>query len=337
MATLRPYDKARRDGIRAAQQQHQRMASTMRERVDVFGAIQEERIWLFFNRLGNLFGAYKRDGATAGIVINAQHPLSLQRFTGAHEFGHHVLGHQASADDEDRIYSRSNVLQEVAAQAFAGEFLLPIQLTNYTLKTMGLGGKGVHLSATDVYQFALELGVSYSAAVTQLVGQKKLSISEGRRLRDERPKAIKVELGGDRPKNSWADVWLLDQTQEGRELLPRVRDEIHVTLPETPSTGYVWQIDDAAGEVLELVNDRFDDDDDDEEIVGATGTRHLLFRVTHPGYGQIRLTRGRPWLERAATESVFAATIDAAPPLTGSAEEGLIESQKLAVLEDRAA
>ena len=258
MAALTPYQRAAREGIRAAQREHQRIGTEFTRRVEIFDVIEDERIWLLFQRLRNLYGAYERYGVAAGIIVNSQHPLTLQRYTAAHEYGHHALGHAASADDETRIYRRSQDPREVAAQAFAGEFLMPLQLVNYTLRTMGLSGRYFPLTARQVYQLALDLGVSYGAAVTQLVGQHKLTVPAGQRLRRESPLAVKTGLAGLRPADSWADVWLLDESQEGRQFSPRLRDEIHVMLAETPSTGYVWQLVDAAPSVLALIDDQFE-------------------------------------------------------------------------------
>jgi len=223
MPTLTPYQRAIRDGIRAAQREHQRLTTDMYGRVAIFDTIEDERIWLIFRRLHSLYGAYKRQGDAAGIIINSHHPLTVQRFTGAHEYGHHVLGHLASADDESHIIRHPQNLQEVAAQAFAGEFLMPIQLVNYVLRTMGLRGKSLSLTPRQVYEIALELGVSYGAAVTQLVGQHILTVGAGQRLRKQSPLAIKRTLGGVKPLNPWADVYLLDEAQEGRELAPRLQ------------------------------------------------------------------------------------------------------------------
>lgn len=329
---LNAYEAARAEGVRAAHAEHERLGLSMRERVDVFDVIEDERIWLFFRPLRNLFGAYERHGETAGIIINANHPLTLQRFTAAHEYGHHALGHTASADDEGHIYrGRSQNLEEVAAQSFAGEFVMPLQLVNYTLRTMGITDRHPSLDVRQVYQLSLELGVSYAAAVTQLVGQRKITVSAGRRLREVSPLDIKVGLAGVKPEHSWADVWILDQTQEGRQLAPRLRDEIHVALPETPSTGYVWDVVDAAPQVLSLVSDNFKTAGDDE-VIGAAGLRHLLFRVTSPGPGTLLLEKRRPWQQGGQPAARFEATLAAVAPMTGDVEEGLSDEQRQAVV-----
>jgi Zn-dependent peptidase ImmA (M78 family)/predicted secreted protein len=330
MAVLTPYQRATREGIRAAQKEHQRLGTEFHNRVEIFGVIEDERIWLLFRHLRSLYGAYQRYGDTAGIVINAQHPLTLQRFTGAHEYGHHVLGHDVSADDEDQIYRRSKDLREVAAQAFAGEFLMPLQLVNYTLRMMGVSGRNVSLTSHQVYQLALELGVSYGAAVTQLVGQHKLTIPLGQRLRRESPLALKTKLVGAKPLDPWADVWLLDESQEGRQVSPRLRDEIHITLPEIPSTGYVWQLVDAAPSVLTLLADQFETDG--EGLIGAAGTRHVAFRVASPGASRVKLEKRRPWQNGGPASATFEATISATAPVTGDSDDGLSVEQKQAVL-----
>jgi Zn-dependent peptidase ImmA (M78 family)/predicted secreted protein len=333
MAAVTPYQRAARDGVRAAQEEHQRLGTEFHQRVEVFDVIENERIWLFFRRLHSLYGAYQRYGEAAGIVINSQHPLTLQRYSAAHEYGHHVLGHAASADDEHRIYRRSQDFQEIAAQAFAGEFLMPLQLVNYTLRTMGLVGKNMTLSARQVYQLALELGVSYSAAVWQLVGQRKLTVGAGQRLRHESPLALKTGLTGVKPADSWADVWLLDESQEGREFSPRLRDEVHVMLVETPSTGFVWRLVDEPDSVLALIDDRFETDAD-ADVIGAAGLRHIAFRVASPGASRIRLEKRRPWQADGAATSTFEATVTATAPLNSESEDGLSDEQKRLVLAD---
>ncbi len=329
---LNAYESARVAGMKAAQAEHGRLGTPMHERVAVFDVIEDARIWLFLQPMRTLYGAYERHGDAAGIIINSQHPLSLQRFTAAHEYGHHVLGHEASVDDEERIYRGDRQsMQEVAAQAFAGEFLMPIQLVNYTLGTMGLRVQHPAMTPSQIYQLALELGVSYSAVITQLVGQRKLPIQAGRRLRKLPPRDIKAGLVGDKPAYPWADVWLLGEVQEGRQIVSRLRDEIHVRLPETPSTGYVWDIVDFPDGVVEVVADRFETIESHEQI-GVAGVRHVWLRVVASGSGRIRLEMRRPWQADTLPARTFQATLQALAPITVDVTEGVTSDQKRGVI-----
>lgn len=331
MARVTEYQRAAREGVLAAQREHQRLATDLRQRVEIFDIIEDRQIWLLFLPLQNLYGSYQRYGEAAGILINSQHPLTTQRYTAAHEYGHYILGHPSVADDEEQVLGPpQGLLREVEAQAFAGEFLMPLQLVNYTLRMMGLSGPRLELTSRQVYQLALELGVSYLAAVTQLMVQHKISRTDAGRLRRESPLAVKESITGIRPADSWADVWLLDESQEGRRFIPRLRDEVHITLAETPSTGYVWQLAEADPSVLVLVNDQFEPDGD--RLIGPPGRRHLVFRVVGAGESSIRLEKRRPWQQQSAPRALFRSLITAVASSTGGLTGGLSEGQKEAVL-----
>src|SRR5580704_14025243 len=92
-------------------------------RVDVYGAIAQLGVPLMFTKLEGLLGAYYREPAP-GVLVTTERSLSQQRFTAAHELGHHYLGHTPSLDDESILRRTpfevaSNVnLQEVEAEAF---------------------------------------------------------------------------------------------------------------------------------------------------------------------------------------------------------------------------
>jgi len=63
-------------------------------RVDVLGAIRSSSIALLLYPFGSesLEGGYQRDEfGQAYIVVNSSRPVSRQRFTAAHELGHHIL------------------------------------------------------------------------------------------------------------------------------------------------------------------------------------------------------------------------------------------------------
>jgi len=101
-------------------------------------------------------------------------------------------------------------------------------------------------------------------------------------------------------------------------------------LPETPSTGYVWQLVDPAASVLALVDDQFETGDD--AVIGASGTRHVALRVASAGAVRLRLEKRRPWQRNGEAAASFEATLSVIPLLTGDVEDGLTEDQKEALL-----
>jgi predicted secreted protein len=297
-------------------------------------------IWLMFQPLGRLFGAFEREGTISGILINSNHPVSLQRFTAAHEYGHYVLGHDSHFDAEEQIEEPNRTETEAAAQAFAADFLMPLQLVNFTLRRLGLPIKQPKLNALIIYRLSLELGASYAATISQLFGLKKISYENAMQLRKIRPLAIKEKVGGDRPRHPWADVWLLDRSQAGTTIAPRLDDEVHVILDETPSTGYLWSpsVPSAVSSEhgIELIRQSFEAADGDESgMIGGTGTHQFVFCVTQPGMHTLRIIMARPW-QPDRPESVFEAHVDAQVRVTGASDRGLTERQKRLLLSSAA-
>lgn len=327
-------EAVRRDAVFAAARQHNRLHTDLGKRIDIFDIIQRDGLWLMFQPLKNLYGSYLIIDNYPGVLINSSHPLNLQRFTASHEYGHYVLGHELSFDDEEAIYNprvnRNNV-QEAAAQSFAGNFLMPLQLVNTVLRDMGLPPKPENLTPQDAYRFSLKVGVSYGAAVTHLETLKKISREAANELRKQEPKDIKAIIGfGTRPQDTRADTWALSEQDSGQQVYSRVNDELYISLPETPSTGYLWTIDSPSfvdlrkastehesegEEYLELVYERFEPKHNlGEEIhLGAGGLRHFAFRLLRSGSQMLRLVNRRPWLKNGGRLKIFEISLNILP------------------------
>ena len=333
-----PMERARREGARAAQREHLRLETPLDRQVDIFRIIERAGIWLMFQPLPRVFGFYKRENDAAGIIINSSHPASLQRYTAAHEYGHYVLQHSDSIDLEDNITGVPSLVdeQEAAAQAFAADFLMPLPLVNNMLRRMKLPINPTRLIASDVYKLSLYLGASYAATITQLVAVRKISSRIATSLRKQRPIGIKETLSGRRPEEPRADIWILDERDSGQEVSPRVNDEVHVLLGETPSSGYVWQFETRVGgsdgeavSNLSLLSDDVELGDSTKgDVYGGPGLHHLAFRVTGPGSCNLRIAKSRPWQSQAAPVGVFETHVNALEPPTGTAERGLSVHQK---------
>ena len=77
---------------------------------------------------GGPAGAYTVERGQPFILLNSSEPVVRQRFTLAHEFGHHYLHHGDMLDQ--RIAWDATDPKEVAANTFAAEFLVPIAALN---------------------------------------------------------------------------------------------------------------------------------------------------------------------------------------------------------------
>jgi len=310
--------------------------------VDVFSAIERTGVWLAFQKMDRLYGVYLKVGDTSGIIVNASHPRSLQRYTAAHELGHHLLQHNLSVDSETQILGRRAGtrqridIREIEAQTFAAYFLMPPVLVTRTLRELGLSGKHEFMPR-DIYRVSLFLGASYTATVTHLADLDVIGRREASRLRQVAPKDIKEQVGrGTRPMDTSADLWPLSPSDAGSTLFLRINDELAVDLPEIPSSGYVWTLSatedlggrDAAPNITLAQNAFIEEATEDPEHVwlGGNGVRRLRLRIEEQGEGRLAFSKKRPWESTTKEEFDLQLHVDGSP--TGESEEGLSAQQR---------
>ena len=129
------YAGAVRSGTMAAARLHQRLGlrdhiEVRGGNVDIFRAIQMLDLPLLLRPLQGLLGAYLNE-PSPGILVTTQRPMSIQRFTAAHELGHFSLHHRPSLDDETILRRMpmpeppTGDFQEVEADVFAVMFMMP--------------------------------------------------------------------------------------------------------------------------------------------------------------------------------------------------------------------
>ena len=219
------YASAVRTGTMAAARLLKKLGveDTAREKggnIDVFEAMLKVELPHLLRPLKGLLGAYLQD-PTPGVLVTTQRPLSVQRFTAAHELGHFYLQHEPSLDDE-RILRRlvsgarsDGSLQEVEANAFAAEFLMPRWLISWHCLRQGWTTKDF-VDASVLYQLSLRIGVSFEATCWTLNRDGLLPASQAERLFGVKPRDLKKELLGDyEPPDYRGDVWLLTERDEG--------------------------------------------------------------------------------------------------------------------------
>ena len=68
-----------------------------------------------------------------------------------------------------------------------------------------------------------------------------------------------------------------------------------LTLPSNPTTGYRWAIQDSAGGVLRSLGPEVYSNPEDAGVVGAAGQSTWRFQAFTAGTGRLRLTSQQPW------------------------------------------
>lgn len=321
--------QARLRSVRLAAREHARLGIGLTKPVPIFGIIQQNSLWLIFQPLDRLYGAYLDENSSAGIIINSKHPPNLQRFTAAHEYGHYVLKHGTRLDNVDTIQPTKQLRnqQEMEAQTFAAYFLMPLQLVNLCLRQMGISIPPRQITSEQAYRLSLELGTSYAATVSHLVTLRHIGQTQANMLLRKAPKGIKLEIGrGIPPQNAWADVWSLNLSDSGRQIQVHISDELHLCLPESPSTGHAWTIVDPPGtasDLLVLLSNEFE-----ASLLPGESYHHFVFKILAEGTCRLHLSLssdGQPQVQPANT---FLLDILVTGQPTGQSVFGLSELQK---------
>ena len=267
-------------------------------RIDVYDAISRLGVALVFTHLEGLLGAYYRDPAP-GILVTTQRPLSQQRFTAAHELGHHYLGHTPSLDDESILRripfnTRSQeAIQEIEAEAFGAAFLLPQWLVDWHCERQGWSDEDLHDPA-KVYQLALRVGTSFTATVWTLHRYKVFDLGTAREMAAVDLKKTKQSiLGGYEPANFKRDVWVVGSNDSGARLFGSPGDLFVLRLKEHSGAGYLWTVTSELGEEMTVVADGRDAEE--PGVIGGVTVRSITANALTSHTGELSLRESRPW------------------------------------------
>ena len=261
--------------------------------IDVFRVMMEMEVRFLFRPLDKLLGAFL-PAPVSGILVTTQRDLYVQRYTAAHELGHFLLDHKASFDDELQIgfaphgHSHGD-LQEIAADAFASEFLMPRWLVAAQVRRQRWTTDALRTPRV-VYQLSLRLGVSYQAMCWALAGHQAIPRSDARRLANVPPKTAKLEtLRGPFLTNSWANVWSLTPNDNGLTLVGAPDDVIQIELQEHVSAGLVWNVHAATTNGFQIL------EDEQGATNGISGFGVRRFAIKGSGKGVLSLKECRLW------------------------------------------
>ncbi|MGH8612253.1 MAG: ImmA/IrrE family metallo-endopeptidase [Gammaproteobacteria bacterium] len=303
------------EGAQAAARLHEQLSTRKAVEVsggcvDVFGALLSVDAALVFRPLEGLLGFCIRGSAALGVVISTRRPLRIQRYTGAHELGHVVLGHTLSLDGPEilRRGSARNEM-EVAADSFASAFLLPKWLLQMHARRQGWNRASM-AEPHVVYQLSLRAGASYEATCLALERHEIIDTAT-RQLLDNKPRRkIKAELlDGFKIENFYPDVWLLTERDEGLTLEGQPDDLFVLRLAEKGGAGYLWNTEGLIESGFAILRDTRKIPPP-EKAIGAPVTRALMARRTEPARGDFSLELRRPWRKEDAPIASLHVTYD---------------------------
>ncbi|MGH7206325.1 MAG: ImmA/IrrE family metallo-endopeptidase [Nitrospiraceae bacterium] len=296
-------------------------------RIDVFDSIVMRKIPLLFKPLDGLLGAFFPK-PMPGILVTTKRPLSVQRFTGAHELGHFDLNHEPSLDNEEMLH-RSPFSshpdygkQELEADAFAVEFMMPKWL--FALHFRHQEWTSDHMKQPHVvYQLSLRIGASYEATCRALARHKVITSNGLNSLLEVPPRAIKQEvLRGYEPSEWWGDVWTLTERDQGTAIEGSRSDLFLLRLQEDSGAGYLWTFDQLDRSDFAIVRD--EREGPPGETIGGQVTRWITAESTDRQSGDLILAERRPWLPHEEPLSILRFHYD----LTGPELEGWSHAER---------
>ena len=311
---------------REASRAHRDLGVDTTRQIDPFAALDRAGVLVLRRRLDHMAGLYlppdPRDGRDVpAVLVNVAHPPSKQRFTAAHELGHHRRDHDISLDNDTEWLARGEAPaseRERMAEAFAAWFLMPKRLVVATLTAQNLQADS--LTADGAYALSLELGTSYAATVRHLADMGLLTTRRSEQLLRIAPQSIKKELGGlDVAADTRRDVHLFHIGRPDASVAILEGDALVLEAPETPSSGFLWQVTPLVG--LALVRDEYRSPD---AALGGRGWRRFLFRAESPGQWDVALELRRPWQHGAAAETVRVTVVARPQPVPGLVQPQLL-------------
>ena len=167
---------------------------------------------LQFVDIPSLEGMYLEEAEAKRICVCAHRPVGRQKFTTAHELGHHLLGHGTQIDagfEIDKVVP--DYIEEQAADVFARYLLMPPRAVHAGFRNRGLSP--LTDDPRSFYCVSSWLGVGYTTLVQHMTCTLNLlSKTRSDMLQNTAVKELKTSLVGVSTTN---DVWQLDDLWDG--------------------------------------------------------------------------------------------------------------------------
>ncbi len=262
-----------RSAAKTALQLRVRGGFDLGEPCDVYSLIEKHGLDLQFMDVPSLEGMYLNEREAHRICVSAHRPTGRQRFTAAHEFGHHSAGHGSSVDKV--LEYRANAVvpeHEFVADTFARFLLMPNRAVQRGFRERNHDPSAP--TPDQVYRVAGWLGVGYTTLLEQMrFSLDILAFDAYRRLKATKLKSVKALLTGLPPDG---DIWIVDQLWAGMRLHAKTGDLITGVMPASGCT----VLKQASEDHLTFVADRVGEDE-----CGIVGDqKKLRVSVSRPKY-----------------------------------------------------
>jgi inhibitor of cysteine peptidase len=141
--------------------------------------------------------------------------------------------------------------------------------------------------------------ITLSVDVCQAENHEKLISGSGKELKESDSENI---------KDKGNDLRTFTEQDDTKEFKLHVGEEFQVSLPENPTTGYIWVISEASSSNIELMQREFLASQD-TGIVGSGGIRVFIFSVQKPGRANLSLELKRPWEKENKFVNTYSLTL----------------------------
>jgi inhibitor of cysteine peptidase len=103
----------------------------------------------------------------------------------------------------------------------------------------------------------------------------------------------------------------VDEKTQCNPLKAKQGQELLVSLPSDPTTGYRWNVQNSASSILSSVGPEvFSSNDENNEVIGSAGQSLWRFKVIHEGTAELVMKYQQSWDTSSAYEKVFACHIE---------------------------
>jgi len=198
--------------------------------VDVFDLAQQVGVEVRFAKISSMEGMYLRQDAPV-ILIASERPAGRQRFSCAHELGHHAFGDGTRVDELFVLNSgKDRQDDEVRADMFAGMLLMPKSAVDHAFSARKLNP--ITASPIEFYSVACWLGVGYSTLAAHLhFALRSITQDQFAHIDRSTPKAIRESVLG---QPTTEELIVVDEQWSGRPVDTAVGD--FLLLPPGTST-----------------------------------------------------------------------------------------------------